>query len=313
MSTLQTGIRLLSAAVLLSSTVQAADFIILEDECNGQQMLIRGSIEPGDADRFSARFAGFVNSNSLPLVQNQELLWTLKLDSPGGDLQEAMAIGRRVRELLVTTEVNYRFVQRPDGVYDFDRKSDAVCLSGDDRLAGCSPSVAVAECTGACLLIWLAGADRRAIEGRLGNHGLASGSSQAADYLSDMEIDPIWISRLLEVEADREINTAAGAPRSDGWLDWTGKGELSGRTPALDTLLADCPAPLSAAQAIESVMTSSPGHRASLLDRNEAYWNCRNTRVGEVRAGVNQLPMVTAQHDSRTIHPESASSHPEIP
>lgn len=280
---------------MLSAPVRAAEFILLEDECNGQQLLIQGSIETGDADRFAARFSSLVRSDSLPLVQDSELLWTVKLDSPGGSLAEAIQIGRHLRERLVTTEVSFRFVQRPDGVYDFDRKADPVCLSGEDRLAGCSPSVAVADCTGACLLIWLGGADRRAIEGRLGHHGLAAGGREVAEYLRDMEIDPVWIGRLTGMD------THADAAAGDGWLDWTGKGELSGRAPTLDRLLADCPAPLSAAQAIESVMTDSPEHRARLLDRNEAYWSCRNTRVEAVRAGASRLPAATASRTSSSF------------
>lgn len=303
----RTAAALLTAAVLLSAPARAADFIELEDECNGRQLLIRGAIEPGDAQRFAARFSALVTSEALPAVQDPELLWTVKLDSPGGSLAEAMQIGRQLRERLVTTEVSFRFVQRADGVYDFDRRTDPVCLSGADRLAGCSPSVAVADCTGACLLIWLGGADRRAIEGRLGQHGLAAGGQAVATYLGDMEIAPEWIDRLLGATSDPE-----GAV-DDGWLDWIGKGELSGRAPSLDRLLAGCPAPLTAAQAIESVMTESPEHRARLLDRNEAYWECRNARVGGVRAGVGPLPLAIAPHSARTIGSESTLSHPEVP
>ena len=255
----------------------AAEFIVLEDECNGRQLMIQGAIEPGDAVRFAGHLAR-MTTGDLPIVQNTETLWTLKLDSPGGDLTDAMAIGRLVRQAYVTTEVSYRFARRIDGVYDFAKTSSTACIDGDDRLAGCAPAIAVADCTGACLLIWLAGIDRRAIEGRLGRHGLAAGDVDVAAYLREMEVDSGWIEHLGTAGTD--------GSKDDGWLTWSDRDVLGGRTRSLDVLLGICPAPLTEAQVVDSVMTEVPERRAALLDQAEAYWDCRNALVARARTPV---------------------------
>lgn len=271
---------------LLPHTVQAADFIFLEDECNGRQLMISGPIAPGDAGRF-ADHLWRMTGGDLPAVQNTETLWTLKLDSEGGDLAEAMAIGRLVRQTLITTEVSYRYARRLDGVYDIAQTSKTLCIDGGDRLAGCAPGVAVADCTGACLLIWIAGVDRRAIEGRLGRHGLAADRAAITGYLGEMEVDAEQIEHLLETgngtAADAAIPETA---QDDGWLSWSDRDALAGRAPSLVALLEACPAPLTEAEVIESVMTDVPGRRDTLLDRADAYWKCRNARVEQSRAAI---------------------------
>lgn len=281
------------ASVLAPVLAAAAGFVVLEDECNGRQLMIRGEIEPGDAQRFADAFAGLVRDD-LPPAQNPELLWTLKLDSPGGDLAEAMAIGRIVRRALVTTEVSYRFEPRADGVWDFAHAADTLCVEGDDRLAGCQAKIAVAECTGACLLIWLAGADRRAIEGALGHHGLTAEASEIWAYLSSMDVSPEWGARILN--APDPVRAPDGTPPAggDGWFGWADKAALSGPTPALRALLAGCPAPLTPDEAIASVMTPSPSTRDTLLDRAEDHWRCRNARVDAARRLADWAPNVAA-------------------
>jgi len=74
--------------------------------------------------------------DAAPAVQDPDVLWTVELDSPGGDLAEAMRIGRFLRDALATTEVTYRYARRPDGVLDFARGGDLVCLEGEGRLTG---------------------------------------------------------------------------------------------------------------------------------------------------------------------------------
>jgi hypothetical protein len=212
-----------------------------------------------------------VTSDDLPEVQDPDVLWTVKLDSPGGDAAEAMRIGRFLRDALATAEVSYRFERREDGVYDFKRSEQTICLDGESRLAGCFQDVAEAECAGACMLVWLGGANRRAIEGQLGTGGLA-GLPGLADYLQAMDVSPEQAARLQSSSND-----------SQAWLPWPDRDALSAPAPTLLALLEGCPPPLSSDEAMESIMTDSPERREALLTRAEAYRSCRARRIGEAR------------------------------
>lgn len=253
----------------------AAQFITVEDECRGRQLLIQGAIEPGDFRRLRRQLADLVHGD-LPSVQDPDKLWTVLLDSPGGDLDEAMRMGRLLRQALATTEVSYRFARRPDGVYDFARSSESVCLGGEGRLAGCEPDIIEAECTGACLLLWLGGADRIANEGRLGLHGLSGSGSAAAvtGYLQDMGQPP-----------ERATALVTEAP-GDGWLDWPQRHALGGRAEPLQALLAGCPAPLDSEESYLSIIAPSAAERDRLMDRAEAHRVCRRARLAASRAAL---------------------------
>ncbi|MEZ5559697.1 MAG: hypothetical protein R3E86_14285 [Pseudomonadales bacterium] len=266
----------------LSPPAGAAQFPVLEDECHGRQLMIKGPIEAGDAERFAAQLTRMISSPDLPASQDPDVLWTLRLDSPGGEIAEAMAIGRLVHAAFITTEVNFRFEQRADGVWDFARGAEVVCLEGDDRLSGCVPDAVEAACTGACLLIWLAGSERRAIEGRLGAHGLAGDPAALTAYLREIAIEPA-ATELILARARDAAQTGAEAPQN-GWLDWTDRKALAGTAPELEVLVAGCPPALTPEEAMQSVMTRSPAERAALLDRSEAYWDCRNSLVEAARA-----------------------------
>lgn len=262
------------AVASLPMPAQAADFLPLEDECNGRQLMIKGPIEPGDYERFVVRWARLVDRAGLPDVQDPDVLWTVKIDSPGGDVREGMRIGRLLRQAFATTEVSYRYVQRPDGVYDFERSGELVCLDGEGRLAGCHQDIVEAECTGACLLVWLAGTERHANEGRLGLHGLSG--SEADDvraYLAELGTPEAWIARI-----------GGDAPAGDGWLSWPERHELGGRAEELRRLVADCPAPLSPDESFQSVTAPSEAVRERLMDRADAHRTCRRDRLAAARA-----------------------------
>lgn len=261
----------------LGGTAHSAEFIAVEDECNGRQLVIQGAIAPGDHQRFERVLADHV-IGPRPAVQDPEVLWTVELDSPGGDLDAAMAIGRLLREALAITEVGYRYARRPDGVWDFARGTDVVCLDGEDRLSGCHRDLVEAECTGACLLIWLAGAARHANEGRVGSHGLAAGPSSAAvtAYLREMAVGEAWVDRLTGLpEAD-----------SDGWLDWPARHELGGSAPLLETLVDGCPPALTREESFRSVAAESAAERDGLMDRADAHRDCRRARLAQARRAV---------------------------
>lgn len=276
------GLRFRGAALTLclalfgAAPAGAAEFITIEDECNGRQLLIQGPIEAGDHERFANRLARLVAGGDLPEVQDPDVLWTVKLDSPGGDPDEAMRIGRLLRGAFATTEVSYRYARRPDGVWDFQRSGDLVCLDGEDRLGGCHPDIVEAECTGACLLVWLGGAQRHANEGRLGLHGLAgSGGPVLRDYLTEMGLAPEWQDRLLD-----------GGGFADGWLPWRARHELAGRADGLESLIAGCPAPLSREESFQSVVAPEAGRRDALMERAEAHRSCRRERLAAARAAT---------------------------
>lgn len=263
------------AGLLLAGPVLAVQIITLEDECHGKQLLLMGEIEPGDSERFAGALARLVLSPDLPEVQDPERLWTVKLDSPGGDLGEAMKIGRLLRKGLATTEVSYRYARRADRIYDFEPAADRICLQGEGRLSGCFPDIVKAQCAGACLLVWVGGADRYAHEGNLGTHGLPPSGAQAdevAAYLAEMGLGAESVSGLR-------------GPQSEGehWLSWSERTAIDGRAPALQAPLASCPAPLTQQESLDSVMHADPAVRDGLMDRAEAWRDCKLAIIASAR------------------------------
>jgi hypothetical protein len=267
---------LVTVLVAAPAAAFSAELITVEDECRGRQLLIQGVIERGDFARIRERLGRLAAGDDLPAVQDPETLWTIKLDSPGGDVAEAMRIGHLLRGALATTDTSYRFARRDDGVYDFERTSDTICLNGEGRLAGCFDDVVKAECTGACLLVWLAGANRFAHEGNLGLHGFDGADRAAvAAFLEDMDVPADWIVRISGGQSDGPV-----------WLSWPERRALSGPAVALQELLANCPAPLSADEAFESVTAESERLRDQLMDRADAHRRCRIDRTAAARAPV---------------------------
>jgi hypothetical protein len=259
---------LLAAA---GATSLAAEFVVVEDECRGRQLVIQGVIEPGDYARLRERMHRLVAGDPLPDVQDADVLWTVKLDSAGGDLDEAMRIGRFLREALATTEVGYRYARRLDGVWDYARSGQLLCLEGSGTLSGCSGALVPAECTGACLLIWLGGAERFAMEGRVGVHGLAGAADRVDAYVEEVGISAAALR-------------SVGEATADGWLDYGGRQALGRPAEALRVLLADCPAPLTADESFASVTADSKTERDRLMARAEAHRACRQQRLAAVRA-----------------------------
>jgi hypothetical protein len=252
----------------------AAEFLVIEDECNGKQLLIQGPIESGDHQRFVGAMAALVAGGRLPEVQDPQRLWTVRIDSAGGDLEEAMHMGRLLRQAFAITDVGYRFARRPDGVYDFARSEETVCVGGGGRLSGCEPDIVEAECLGACLLVWLGGAERFALEGRLGVRGLADAGDAVHDYLDDMGISRDLAGELL-VE-----------PGGGGWLTWSQTRALSVPAAALTSLLEGCPAHLTSEESYLSIAAGSAAERNRLMDQADAHRTCRIDRVTLARARV---------------------------
>lgn len=275
---------------LCAAVAFAAEFVVLEDECRGRQLLVTGVIEPGDAVRFAARLAALVNAPDLPAVQDPETLWTIKLDSPGGDVGEAIRIGRLVRAAVATTEASYRYARRADGVWDFEPVDTNICLESGSGPRECFADIAKAECAGACLLIWLAGAERYANEGRLGVHGLVrqaapAAGDAAADAIAETEAVRAYLAGLgvAEEQVGEWLAPQVSGPR---WLDWPARHALGGRSTDLVAGLERCPAALTPAESLDSVIHVDPLVRDRLMDRAAAHRACRLAVVAELRGDL---------------------------
>jgi len=107
-----------------------------------------GEIEPGDL----AKHRKFLRRNSAA--------YGISLRSPGGDIQEALAIGRLVRDLFLFTTVGVQI--------DPPRFGPVYYGSSDRDEDACVGSLVECGCASACFLIWAAGINR--IGNALGIH-----------------------------------------------------------------------------------------------------------------------------------------------
>jgi hypothetical protein len=121
------------AAFVLTSSVNAAEISCRHPLCGGD--LLRGEIAKGDYEK---------------VVKSLTYPWTsmFSLVSPGGDVDEALKIGRLFRKHLIATDAPYR---ESDGSVQFGK----IC-----RGQNCA-------CVSACALIWFGGVDR---SGTVGLH-----------------------------------------------------------------------------------------------------------------------------------------------
>lgn len=143
---------------------------------SGGALKLQGTIAPGNAEAFAEEIGRLA-----------EYVETVSLDSPGGVVQEALAIGRLIRETGLNTNV------------------------GDGAL-----------CASSCPLIFAGGVDRVAGEKAvIGVHQIFTGpqttrinaaqeisnaqvtTAEISRYLSDMEIDPALWLHALETPPDK--------------------------------------------------------------------------------------------------------------
>jgi hypothetical protein len=106
---------------------------------------LRGNIEKGDFKKVR----GFYQ-------KNQKILNVLQLDSPGGDVAEALLIGKLLRRDLITAQAPERSVSSiyPSGELRY--------LGAEENLL-CKGSECI--CASACALIWFGGVERRGAVG----------------------------------------------------------------------------------------------------------------------------------------------------
>ena len=91
-------IRMLLASVYLVATGEAAEIAVVDGRYEGEKYVsISGLIAEGDLERTleAARVASTTGRNTLAFL----------LDSPGGDVEEALKLGRLIRQLMGTTYV----------------------------------------------------------------------------------------------------------------------------------------------------------------------------------------------------------------
>ncbi|MEM7547550.1 MAG: hypothetical protein AAF367_18635 [Pseudomonadota bacterium] len=83
--------------IALPETMRALSFRQITDERFGEVMVVEGGIAPGDGDRFVAALETALNGTAPP--------GTVSLHSPGGSLQDALVIARRIRGAALDTLV----------------------------------------------------------------------------------------------------------------------------------------------------------------------------------------------------------------
>ena len=132
---------LVTAILMVHTSSTAATFRRLCDleDRKGMQCTIElsGEIRAGDAQRLRS-----ILTNDKSRIGSDRFLM---LESPGGDIREALKIGEAVKSAMLTTTL----VRLAD--MDADERNKRQCVS-------------------ACVLVFLAGADRKAMWGQLGVH-----------------------------------------------------------------------------------------------------------------------------------------------
>jgi len=113
-------------------------------------ILIRGVIEKGDAQVFRS------------VVRQRKMLKTVMLRSPGGNVYEAMQIGRDIRRLLLETEgPRLDYYPAGDNTIDYGGGDYPLCVeNGIGDYKGSRYKGSQCVCASACFLIYAAGARR---------------------------------------------------------------------------------------------------------------------------------------------------------
>lgn len=144
----------------------------------------------------------------------------LRLDSPGGDPEAAMALGRKIRERCSSTEVG-----RTVAVVD------PTLPEGYPQTQDTSPG----KCEGACTLAFLGGRSRTVEAGELVPGPIPETlRPQAATYLGEMGASPALVRRLTEATAakplDKKELADLGVANADSETitDWTAVTEGKG-------------------------------------------------------------------------------------
>jgi len=149
---------LLILFVFYSGTLFAAEFTIEKDEFHQSNIIINGEIKKGDLEKFRSTILSLISAEFI----NGEI--TVDINSPGGDVLEAIKLGRLMRSLLISIKVHGNIFRTNEGqwAYELIGKTTSDNRSGYIRLAKGDPikSEHIKRCHSACVLI-LAGAIKR--------------------------------------------------------------------------------------------------------------------------------------------------------
>lgn len=201
-------------------------------------VVVQGDIEQGD-------YAKFLRELALAARDRERRFgpWEVTLNSRGGNVLEAIRIGKFVRKAMLRVKVNSNFVQTKSGKWvEMTREVPALIPVGgtrtpiNDRFVRIEGAVdwipdptgrtrkehtRSAVCYSACFLIWVAGVDKFALDGRLGIHrpryeeafygnlsirdaetAYAQLDSQVRDYLGEMGVPSFLIDRMFTIASD---------------------------------------------------------------------------------------------------------------
>ena len=248
----------LVALLCLPPDLSAADIDVLRF-AGKSQLRLQGTIQAGDASRLLELFRG-----------TEPFAGAMQLDSPGGDVNEAMALGRLVRSAMLATN-------------------------------------SIRACDGACFLIWVAGVERRARVPMSPGISHADGEEIVRAYLAEMEV-PHEVAGLVvgsrnagrlspevavEMTGERSSEHQAWLALKCGALDEEERQNLAalealvamegsmrtmGGSSAADTLDADTQRLASEARLI------SPEDRDALLAKDRELKSCQRDAINEARA-----------------------------
>jgi hypothetical protein len=237
---------------------------------------IRGEIQEGDYLKFSQHIQSILKSGGI--------IYDVHLSSFGGNAVEAIQIGKRIRELCLTT--------KPDFHVFSDYNIDGQCKN-------------IAEqCSSACFLIW-AGGTRRS-SGCIGIHrpyfpekyfrGLSKieadkkyneMASEVYEYLKEMNIPTNLIDKMFETSSDKIVYLSQETSDSLFWVpffeEWVTANCGSHNRMAMSHL-----------SYIHNEMKLKRGERPPLTKEKQIshnknkkmyhdYWNCYYKKLSEIQ------------------------------
>lgn len=142
------AVAIMGSTIISQAGVAAELFMSPNFRDDISEINIVGEIEAGDVNHLQS------------LLQTAEPIINIKIWSPGGDLVEAMRLGRLVRErfLLVHAPDITMCVERPDP--QLGGASSLASLAGDLWWGPDQPASTACVCYGACFVIWASGVIR---------------------------------------------------------------------------------------------------------------------------------------------------------
>jgi hypothetical protein len=244
MKNLRVSILVLMIFSFLTNTASPAEFVFgpasPKIPTDNNQLYLVGPIVSGDYDRF-------VDA----IKKHDGNFFALHLRSGGGNVQEAMRIGRLVRQLLIWT-----YAPAPQNLQKIMPQMAGTCTY-DSRVLG-KPVPCI--CGSACVLIFLGGVFRVGWE--LYVHSVAfdrenfaslppgqaakkyqDAMSVVQSYLTEMGVDSKWFDRMLRTSsAQADKVTLAEAKELFGWEPGTREWVLAkcGGIQALNTDAGKC-------------------------------------------------------------------------